>query len=329
MLEALASSGSKTQVDFPDSGPGSQRLQFGTDKLGYFASVAPTNFFSAYELRKQLNFQIGTDNNNDALNWVKAFFNKKVIFFPQFPFATGVTWNQLYAAGLVYGVDGPGNYPAGSGSVNQLKLVSIGKDVFKVRLFAISQPAEVDDGYWNRSSTALIAGNISWLSNSEWSSMCQSLIQGVSSNYAGPKWGIYPSNSFLALGRTAVMKESCSDTTYATTGSNTQIAGALKTTGGWWYPVLELVPASERPLLAVNELYSKAGNGFDPIVTNEIVQDVGLVRYRERYSQVISAGANPVVDDITYAPLLNIQRSTVQVQTTEQHQPVIDDITYL
>ena len=327
MLEALATSGNKSQVDFPDSGPGSKRLQFGTDKLGYFASVPPSQFFSYNELRKQLDFQLGTDNNNDVLNWVKAYYNKKVIFFPQFPFAASVTWNQLYAAGLVYGVDGPGNYPAASGSVNQLKLVNIGSDVFKVRLFRTFVEG-TNDGTWNRASTSPIAGNSPFLSESEWSSMCQSLIQGVSSNYAGPKWAVYPSTSFLASGRTAVMRESCADTTYALLGSNVQITGGLKTSSGWWYPVLELVPANERPLLPMNAIAGKAGAGLDPIVTEDIVQDVGLVRYRERYSGVSFANAAPVVDDITYVSLLNVKRTDVQVQTTEQHQPVIDDITY-
>lgn len=327
MLEALVSSGSKSQVDFPDSGPGSKRLQFGTDKLGYFASVPPSQFFSYNELRKQLNFQLGTDNNNDVLNWVKAYYNKKVIFFPQFPFAAGLTWNQLYAAGLVYGVDGPGNYPAASGSVNQLKLVNIGSDVFKVRLFRAFIEG-TNDGTWNRASTSPIAGNSPFLSESEWSSMCQSLIQGVASNYAGPKWAVYPSTSFLASGRTAVMRESCADTTYALLGSNVQITGGLKTSSGWWYPVLELIPGNERPLLPMISIDAGPGGSPGPMTTDEIVQDVGLTKYRLRYAQTIFTPPNPSVDDITYVGFNKIRKTDIRVSTTDQFQPVLDDITY-
>lgn len=327
MLEALASSGSKTQVDFPDSGPGSKRLQYGTDKLGYFASVPPSQFFTPNELRKQLNFQLGTDNNNDALNWVKAYYNKKVIFFPQFPFAAGLTWNQLYAAGLVYGVDGPGNYPAASGQVNQLKLVNIGSDVFKVRLFRAFTEA-TNDGYWNRASTSPIAGNSPFLSESEWSSMCQSLIQGVASNYAGPKWGVYPSSSFLASGRTAVMMESCSDSSYALLGSNVQITGGLKTSSGWWYPVLELIPGDQRPLLPMIGIDSNVSGSPGPMTVDEIVQDIGLTKYRGSSAQVVFTPPNPAVDDITYVGFNKIRRTDVRVITTDQFQPVVDDITY-
>jgi len=327
MLEAVLSSGSKVKVDYPDSGPGSKRLQFGTEKLGYFASVSPSQFFTPNELRKQLNFQLGTDNNNDPLNWVKAFFNGKVIFFPQFPFAAGLTWNQLYAAGLVYGVDGPGAYPAPSGAANQLKLVNIGKDVFKVRLFSILLPT-VNDGYWGVGATSPIAGNSPWLSESEWSSMCQSLIQNVSSNYAGPKWAVYPSNSFLASGRTAVMKETCNNATYATLGSNIQLTSALKTASGWWYPVLELIPGNELPLLPVIGLDANVNGLPGPMTVDEIVQDVGLTKYRLRYSEVVFNPPNPVVDDITYVGFNKIRKTDIRVITTDQFQPVIDDITY-
>lgn len=327
MLEALATSGNKSQVDFPDSGPGSKRLQFGTDNLGYFASVPPSQFFTPNELRKQLGFNLGTDNNNDALNWVKAYYDKKVIFFPQFPFAAGLTWNQLYAAGLVYGVDGPGNYPAASGSVNQLKLVNIGKDVFKVRLFRAFTSA-VNDGYWGNTSTSPIAGNSPWLSESEWSSMCQSLIQGVSSNYAGPKWSVYPSTSFLASGRTAVMRETCSNTAYALLGSNVQITGGLKTSSGWWYPVLELIPGDERPLLPMIGIDSNVNGSPSPMTVDEIIQDIGLVKYRGSSAQVVFTPPNPAVDDITYVGFNKIRKTDIRVITTDQFQPVVDDITY-
>lgn len=327
MLEALASAGNKSQADFPDSGPGSKRLQLGTDKLGYFASVPPSQFFTPNELRKQLGFQLGTDNNNDPLNWVKAYYDKKVIFFPQFPFAAGLTWNQLYAAGLVYGVDGPGNFPAASGSVNQLKLVNLGSDVFKVRLFKTFTSA-VDDGYWNRSSTAPIAGNSPWVSEAEWEAVTQSLIQGVASNYAGPKWGIYPSTSFLASGRTAVMKESCSDNTYAILASNVQITGGLKTSSGWWYPVLELIPGNERPLLPMISIDSNVNGSPSPMTVDEIIQDVGLTKYRQRYAEVILTPPNPAIDDIIYVGFDKIRRTDIRVITTDQFQPVIDSITY-
>lgn len=327
MLEALASSGSKAQVDFPNSGPGSKRLQYGTDKLGYFGSVAPAQFFSPNELRKQLNFQIGTDNNNDALNWVKAFYQGKVLFFPQFPFATGITWNQLYAAGLVYGVDGPGAFPAASGQVNQQRFVNIGSDVFKVRLFNPFVAGTID-GNWNRLSTSPIAGNSPFLSESEWSMLCQSLIQGVSSAYTGPKWGIYPSSSFLASGRTAFSMNTCTDNTYAVIVSNTQITGGLKTAISWWYPVLEFVPGNERPLLPMTSIENNVNGLPGPMTVDEIIQDVGLVKYRSRSAQVIFTPPNPVVDDITYESINKVLRTDVRVTTTDQSQPVIDDITY-
>lgn len=327
MFELMVSSGNKSKVDFPDSGPGSKTLRFGSEKLGYFASVPVSEFFSATELRKQLNFQLGTDNNNNPLNWVKAMFQGKVLFFPQFPFAVGLSWNQLYAAGLVYGEDGPGKFPAASGAVNQFKLVNIGSDVFKVRLFSIILPT-VDDGYWGVGSTAPLAGNSPWVSESEWSSMCQSLIQGVASNYAGPKWSVYPNSSFLASGRTAVMRETCSNPASATLGSNVQLASALKTASGWWYPVLELIPGDQRPLLPMNGIENTVRGIPTPMAVDEIIQDVGLVKYRQRYSRVVFIPPNPNVDGIDYVGFNKIKRTDIRVITTEQSQPVIDEITY-
>lgn len=322
MLEATLSSGGGANKNFPDSGPGSKNLIFGSDDLGYFGDVSTSQFLTISELRRQLEFYAGVDNGTNAQNWVKTFYKKKVLFFPQYPLASNLSWNAMYAAGLVYGVDGPGEYPASTGPVNQLKYVTIGNDLFKVRLFNAWGLSTRPPG----NTEYTLAGAAEHIERSEWGSLVQSLVKGTPATYTGPKWAVYSADSFLGP-RFGQMMNTTTGTDQMIFASNTQLSyGGKSATVNWWLPVLELVPNDQRPLLPVNGLIA-AVVGQEPGVVEEIVQDVGLTKYRARYA-TIGLPVAPVVDELSYFGVLAVRRSDIQVTTTTQRQPFVDDITY-
>ena len=66
--------------------------------------------------------------------WVKFAYRGKILFIPFAPIATG-SWRNIYAAGLVYGVDGPGPRDYNTyAAVNQLRTIVINNTRYKVRL---------------------------------------------------------------------------------------------------------------------------------------------------------------------------------------------------
>jgi len=121
MIEQLLTSGvNKGQVNFPESGPGSKRLKFGTPELGYFGEVSAAELFDGYEVLSWPEKDVGgTDNKLQGLSWFKFVRNGKFIFIAKAPIRYGMTWNDLYNAGMVYGTRGKGLYPVGTG-VEQL-----------------------------------------------------------------------------------------------------------------------------------------------------------------------------------------------------------------
>lgn len=280
---------------------------------------------TAAELRRQVDFYSGSDNSSNPLNWVKAFFKKKVLFFPQYPLANTISWNMLYAAGLVYGVDGPGDTPAASGPVNQLKYVTVGKDLFKVRLFNAWGLTTNMPG----NTTYPLAGNLEYIERTEWASLAQSLLMGTPAAYTGPKWNIYSADSFISTGRAAPAMGTTTGTDQAQGITNTQVGYQPKATASaanWWMPVLELIPNDQKPLLPVSSITAVVV-GQTPGSVDEITQDVGLTKYRTRYATV-GLPIAPVVDGLSYFGVLKISRSDLQVATTTQRQPFVDDITY-
>lgn len=119
-------------VATPRRGPGSNTLQVGDYNYGYFGWLYSANFINITALRAAINFQTGTTLVVSP-KWHKYARNGKVIYVPEQLIANNVSWTSLYNAGLVFGSNDNGPYNAGS-NVNQNMQVTIGADVFRVRL---------------------------------------------------------------------------------------------------------------------------------------------------------------------------------------------------
>lgn len=117
----------------PRTGPGPQTLIDGDLDLGYYGPCTQTELFSHAAFYKL--FTPGGSVNTDVnpTIWYKFARNGKTLFVPQIPIATGVNWNLLYNAGLIYGTDDTGVQNGGLTPVNQRRIAQVGIDRFIVR----------------------------------------------------------------------------------------------------------------------------------------------------------------------------------------------------
>lgn len=109
--------------EYPNSGPGQKWLQAGDEQLGYFGEVAASDMITNANLKTHLGLANGSTRADQG--YLKFFYKGKVVFVGKNTFATSLTWNQLYAAGGVYGTKDNGKYPA-STPVNQYKPLTWG-----------------------------------------------------------------------------------------------------------------------------------------------------------------------------------------------------------
>lgn len=114
------------------SGPGPQTLAYGTPDAGYFGEVTQAELMTPAEMLAQIPGWSRSQYNNDS-TWLKFAFDKKVLFISKKPIVNGMTWNQLYDLGLVYGEDNNGSFPPAV-SRNQLTIVKKAQHSFKTRL---------------------------------------------------------------------------------------------------------------------------------------------------------------------------------------------------
>jgi hypothetical protein len=124
---------------FPDSGPGPQTLLRGDWKRGYFGRVPVGVFLTVAETRAVTAFSAGTAEAESGLtHWHKYIWDGKILFIPNSTISNAVSWNLIYQAGLMYGVDGFGSAPAGIAggvviNVNQKRVVTVKGFDFMVR----------------------------------------------------------------------------------------------------------------------------------------------------------------------------------------------------
>jgi hypothetical protein len=116
----------------PRLGPGPSELKYGDYNYGYFGSVASNDFINTANLRNAVNFQFGLGTTVSP-TWHKYVRNGKVYFVPNTALGQTVTWTQIYSAGIMFGVSGPGNHQNGATPTDQRKTVVIGPDTFIVR----------------------------------------------------------------------------------------------------------------------------------------------------------------------------------------------------
>jgi hypothetical protein len=126
-------------------GPGPQELVAGDMSAGYFGEVPASELYSGDRLAFELAVTEGVLQNSDA-GWLKFARQGKVLFIAKQSFMHSVTWDHLYARGIVYGTNDDGKAPRGT-PVNQRTVVEHGGNQFIVRLMtgAVSDPFPESD----------------------------------------------------------------------------------------------------------------------------------------------------------------------------------------
>jgi len=107
--------------EYPGSGPGQKWLQAGDEQLGYFGEVSASEMITNAALKTHLGHASGSVRADQG--WLKFFYKGKVVFIGKNTYCTSLTWNNLYAAGGIYGTKDNGKYPA-STPVNQYKPIT-------------------------------------------------------------------------------------------------------------------------------------------------------------------------------------------------------------
>lgn len=128
MFEHFLSVGFSPAVVMPDSGPGPQGFKKydAVNDVGYYGNIPLSDLFTIEAIEAMAVTPLpGAPNNRTSANrWIKANFKGKVIYMPYNTVRTGTTWADIYRAGFMYGVDGPGRVPPASGPVNQLRTIT-------------------------------------------------------------------------------------------------------------------------------------------------------------------------------------------------------------
>lgn len=229
----------------PRLGPGPSELKYGDYNYGYFGSITSSEFINTANLRAALNFQVGIGSNL-APTWHKYVRNGKVFFVPNTCLGQSVQWSQIYAAGMMFGVAGPGDHRNGLPAVDQLKTVVIGADTFIVRCMK---------GYSDDVTRIVPAGNVDEPAeySNEYNDFVYPLIkfvpsnqrlvnvasQGVQETLPGP-WNGYTGVAIQELGTSPniiVRRGSSGENRTGTSQRNANVDSYLCS----WYPILELV----------------------------------------------------------------------------------------
>lgn len=258
MIEAIKA-GATTQYsqcmlygNWAKTGPGNNAVLRGTWDAGYMGFVPVAQMFTISGLRTALGSpSIGAPPaDNTMTGWHKFIFKGKILFFPNNICSSqgSTTWAQIYNAGCVYGVDGPGSAPMDLTQisaqpniptlVNQKRVVTVGTDSFLVRLpknSTLPTGTSVPDRTTFKGSewcelmcsltTSILAADVPLLQPYKWGD-----VQGVPYPLAGMQ-------HFNGLSNLAASNANWSD--YF--GRNITVSPS----GGWitWVPVLEYIPS--------------------------------------------------------------------------------------
>ena len=114
------------------NGPGPTTLLFGNEDAGYFGEVTQAELLTPQAVLDQVP-GLNRAAWNTSSTWLKFIYRGKVLFISKLPLFTGMTWNALYANGLVYGTDNDGVFPL-KNPCNQLRIIAKDNWRFKARL---------------------------------------------------------------------------------------------------------------------------------------------------------------------------------------------------
>lgn len=114
--------------------PGPSQITNGDLGAGFYGEVESNEFIDGISLANEVNFHQGISQNNQT-SWLKFSSKEKTLFIPKRPLRYQVSWEHIYQAGMVYGINDSGSYPYPTNSpVNQNIIVTIGNLDYIVRL---------------------------------------------------------------------------------------------------------------------------------------------------------------------------------------------------
>lgn len=95
---------------FASTGPGPQTLMRGTWECGLFGYLTDAEFFSYADIKDQLALPWAISWQTGG--WFKLIYKGKIIYYPTNSYGNN-SWNNVYAAGMVYGDDTNGDFITG------------------------------------------------------------------------------------------------------------------------------------------------------------------------------------------------------------------------
>lgn len=234
-------------------GAGPTALIGGDATAGLYGEVPASEFITGGDLAMAIGLTAGT-LHHDTIPWLKFALDGKTLYVPQKSIRYNLTWQDIYQAGAVYGVDGYGPYPSGT-NADQNTTVTIGTSDYRVRLLR-----GVNADFVNSS----FGYDISNTHGSEWNRLLYPAHSGNHSNTSNPathtdpnaasfgSWAQYSDSELLVddapnLGIFSFTQETTSDVNSRVlrggngiTYLNRTTTTHLSTQRGW-RPVLELV----------------------------------------------------------------------------------------
>lgn len=125
---------------FASTGPGPQQIACGDWEYGYFGLVPKAEMMTMAQLSTLLTTNaMNPASETNFTGYHKMVYQGKIYFYPDAYVASNQTWRTYYEKGFMYGVDGNGNPPITVTPTNQLRIVTIGANQFKVRSFTTHQ----------------------------------------------------------------------------------------------------------------------------------------------------------------------------------------------
>ncbi|ANZ50336.1 putative virion structural protein [Erwinia phage vB_EamM_Phobos] len=234
---------------YPNSGPGPKSLRIGTQAMGYFGIASDAELMSRKDFMAAAFLKSTPTLISGAEGWHKFFYQGSVLYLPVFMLVQGVSWNTLYAEGLVYGTDNTGVVP-GTPAVNQSRIIvsngSEGRFYLRPRLpsYALGDPAQ--------GTTAEKVGSeldmVSKLYNGEWSTPDNAT----------------PFTSYVLFRTTVAGSATAHLMGYLSSASGFSQAKATAYATGYWTPIVELVDSST-VLLGLEEFRGKVDVVTTPI----------------------------------------------------------------
>jgi len=268
MLHALMVAAARQRKGFNPfryTGPGAKALIAGNIDKGYFGEVPTADLIDGAALASLVGLTTGTAANTTA-PWLKFMHGKKTLFIPKMTYRYDMSWDKIYEAGAVYGLEGSGPFTGNNGPVDQKKILVINNNAYIVRLMkggnanpATAIGGEVDDllfklwdndpsgEYWTRQT----AVQLGFSGNGQYSWVQEKPASEVKTAGGMRVWRIASTHSSLA-------------------GILTNTSSATATGSYGWRPVLELIP---------NDLFAFNAGGIQLDSMSPLLLNVGDVSY--------------------------------------------------